>query len=84
MSTATLDDQATDALELEDLDLLDDDVRHAKCMRCHSWFGYLGVPFVAFCGRKAVWLVELDQDPRPKCPACVNNPTCATCGGGRE
>lgn len=81
--TATAVESPTEALDLDDLKLLDDDVRHGACTVCHPRPIGLGVPFVAFCGRRAIWLVRLEADPRRLCPHCEATPACVTCGALR-
>lgn len=78
MTTSTIE-----ALDLSDLDLLDDEHTHASCDRCYPEPPDLGVPFTAWCGRRAVRLRPGRRyvAPPDACAAC-NDPDlpCATCG----
>lgn len=75
-----------EAVDLSDLEMLDDENRHARCTVCTPERPPLGVPFVAWCGTKAVWLSYLtaaDAVPVNACQDCLTLPTCARCGTGR-
>ena len=73
-----------DRPDLADLDLLDDQHRHAWCAACYpNGKPPLGAPFIAWCGRRAVSLNAWSDPstyPPDACPDCVNRPTCATGG----
>lgn len=69
----------------DDLNLLDDSRRHARCTVCTGTRGDLiGVPFVALCGQRAINLRSWDDPasaPPDACPACLvawplNCPNC--------
>lgn len=61
----------TDPATLDDLDLLDDETRHAYCTACYPRL-QLGVPFIARCGRRAIGFVGIaDQPPANACPDCL-------------
>lgn len=77
-------------VDLSDLDALDG-LHHAWCSRCYPrWAARplgaeLGVPFVAWCGQRAVFLAvwqSHDLPPGEVCAACWVEPIapCATCG----
>lgn len=78
-------------VDVTDLDALDGK-HHAWCETCHpAWAASptnsapLGVPFTAWCGARAVYLVVWLSDglpPGPLCAACWAEPVapCATCG----
>jgi hypothetical protein len=72
MTTATL---TLTEFALDDLDMLDDDKRHARCTICTGTSGPLvGIPFVALCGRRAMNLREWDNPecfPPDACEDCV-------------
>lgn len=65
------------ALDLSDLDLLDDELRHGRCISCGGGTGCmkLGVPFIAMCGKRAIWTSRLAEFDRPTptnaCPVCL-------------
>lgn len=76
-------DLAPDALD--DLALLDDAARHASCDVCHPTPPAPLVPFVAWCGRRAVWSDRREGNrhvpPANACAECRSPFTpCATCG----
>lgn len=55
----------------DDLDLLDDETRHAYCTSCYPDLR-LGVPFIARCGRRAIGFVGFaDQPPPHACRECL-------------
>jgi hypothetical protein len=61
-------DPATTA---DDLDLLDDETRHAYCTSCYPDLRP-GVPFTARCGRRAVTFVGISPTPPANaCPDCL-------------
>ena len=75
--------QTTAAInDLADLDLLDDDTRHAFCTRC--WPDWRpGAPFVALCGRRAVGFAGDGMVAPPNaCPDCLRlfRRPCPRCG----
>ena len=54
-----------------DLDLLDDEQRHACCLVCYP-DRRPGLPFVALCGRHAIgFRGESEIAPPNACPACA-------------
>lgn len=66
--------QVAVAPRLDDLDLLDDARRHARCCICTGTHGDLvGVPFVAICGRRAINLRAWSD------PACIPPDACDEC-----
>jgi len=78
---------ALDSLPItDDLDLLDDSHRHARCTICTGTTGPLaGVPYIALCGRRAINLRTWDDPacfPPDACPACLTAwPLgCSQCG----
>lgn len=84
MSAATLERPGTDeAIDLSDLNLLDDKHEHYLCIVCHPGMEQpIGIPFVAWCGRRAIRYKYLPPgtmlaDP---CPECAKPSRCATCG----
>lgn len=87
MSAAT-DEQADIDELLEDLELLDDPVRHALCAVCYPpGTVTAGAPYVGLCGaralRKSPGPVEvLTKAPADACPACVVrlHQPCRECG----
>jgi hypothetical protein len=65
-----------------DLDLLDDETCHAFCDTCYP-VRQLGVPFIAYCGCKAIGFVgESAEPPDNACPDClaVWKQPCRRCG----
>ena len=59
------------ATAVSDLDLLDDETRHAYCSACYPDL-QLGVPFIARCGRRAIGFAGFaDQPPANACPDCL-------------
>lgn len=81
--TETLTDSAP---VTDDLDLLDDSRRHARCVICTGEPGDLiGVPYTALCGVRAINLRTWNQPeclPPDACEACVAmwDLGCQTCG----
>lgn len=76
------------AVEVEDLDMLDDDKRHARCVACTP--AKDGQAFIALCGRRAVmWPLPLGrkkhEPPKNACEDCVKLYwlPCRKCGWGR-
>jgi hypothetical protein len=69
---------------IADLDLLDDDHRHAICMLCNPDHRP-GRPFIGLCGRRAVGLRGEDSvtPPPNACPECLAlfGGPCLRCGG---
>lgn len=77
---------ASTLTEDDDLDLLDDAKRHARCILCTGEPGDLvGVPFIAICGRRAINLrvwpdpAAFPPDACPECVALFDQP-CPRCG----
>lgn len=68
-------------LDLSDLDLLDDEQRHARCTVC---FPYGSIPFVALCGTRAIALTDCPADEVPvnACGECEHlwGRPCRRCG----
>lgn len=74
-----------EVVDLSDLDLLDDEHTHARCVRCTGYLVPRGTPFVALCGRRAVTLADVPPGviPADACPECLDlywSP-CSRCGG---
>jgi hypothetical protein len=66
----------------EDLALLDDDTRHAKCTACYP-DPRVGRPFTALCGRRAIGFVgTTEHPPANACPDCLDvlDDPCRVCG----
>lgn len=57
-----------------DLDMLDDDTRHARCLSCTPRMG-LYQPFVALCGERVMhtwaWYAEKNKMPPNPCSKCA-------------
>ncbi len=70
-----------EAVDLSDLDLLDDEKRHARCPECTPE-PPLGVPFIAVCGVRTVWWFYLSALPPNACKNCLATPSCPKCGAG--
>jgi hypothetical protein len=69
------------AVNIEDLDLLDDEHRHMQCTECQDV--QLGVPFLATCGRRAIGFLGTSDEPPPNaCPDCLAllDEPCPWCG----
>jgi hypothetical protein len=80
MSTET-----DELIEVEDLDLLDDAHRHARCTYCQPKGPGLLNPFEALCGVRAVYLTGWNSHtatPPDACGACEEawNKPCRRCG----
>lgn len=75
-----------DDADASDMDLLNDTLRHARCVRCTGTRGpLLGVPFIAICGRRAINLrvwEQRDRFPPDACEQCVRlfSQPCPKCG----
>jgi len=72
-------------IDLSDLDMLDDTLRHGYCTACNGDEFPLGTPFVALCGIKAVHLTRWEHPeafPPDACPKCVElwDRPCRRCG----
>ena len=71
-------------VDLSDLDLLDDDGRHARCTYCQPDV-HLLEPFIALCGVRAVHRsvpVDSFYPPANACESCKElwDQPCARCG----
>jgi hypothetical protein len=69
-------------VDIADLDLLDDETRHACCIVCYPVYEP-GRPFVGLCGRKAVSFGGESGEPPPNaCPDCLElyDKPCRRCG----
>jgi len=72
MITATETPVDVDPIDLADLDLLDDGKRHAHCPTCTPVRPF--VPFVAYCGRRAIYHgheTDVREPPPNACPDCL-------------
>lgn len=69
MTTAAPPDTDVDT---SDLDLLDDDRRHARCLICYPHVP-LGGTFIALCGRRALRMTDEAPltIPTNACPDCA-------------
>lgn len=67
-----------EALDLSDLDLLDDDRVHPYCSTRYPEGVQPGVPYVAWAGHRAiVWKLG---EPGAPCQECLDIDICAHCG----
>lgn len=75
--------QTDERVDLSDIDLLDDEHKHARCTFCQPDVAMLE-PFVALCGVRAVHQGEgpAEQKPVNACPECevLWHQPCRRCG----
>lgn len=82
--TDTLSERDTDiAAMLDDLDLLDDDTHHCRCLVCNPHTPPYGV-YVALCGTRSLLTNSLPGPPPNACEKCLAmwQDPCPRCGNG--